>query len=87
MSDVDGSRPEAVVSIDVPGVTRAYHNMNIIPKLRNHLAIPMNALSKDKKPMDFDNTIFVRKRSGKEFIAQKVKNGLVFLFYLAKSAF
>ena len=26
-------------------------------------------------------------RSGKEFIAQKVKNGLVFLFYLARSAF
>lgn len=87
LSKTDGSRPEAVVSIDVPGVTRAYHNMNILPKLRNHLAIPMNALSKDKKPMDFDNTIFVRKRSGKEFIAQKVKNGLVFLFYLARSAF
>ena len=87
LSKTDGTRPEAVVSIDVPGVTRAYHNINILPKLRKHLAIPMNALSKDKKPMDFNNTIFVRKRSGKEFIAQKVKNGLVFLFYLAKSAF
>ena len=87
LSTVDGQRPEAVVSIDVPGVTRAYRSANIIPKLRRHLAIPMNALSKDRKPMDFDNTIFVRKRNGEEFIAQKVKNGLVFLFYLARSAF
>lgn len=87
MSDVDGTRPEAVVSIDVPGITRAYHDINILPKLRRHLAIPMSSLSDGKKPMDFDNTIFVRKSSGKEFIAQKSKNGLVFLFYLAKSAF
>ena len=61
--------------------------MNILPKLRKHLAIPMNALSKDKKPTDFDNTVFIRKRNGSEFIAQSTKNGLVFLFYLAKSVF
>lgn len=40
-----------------------------------------------KKASDFTGTFVLRKKDGKSFIVQKQGGNLVFLFYLAKSAF
>ena len=38
----NGVNPSASIDIDVPGVTRAYHDMLIKPKFRKYLTIPMH---------------------------------------------
>lgn len=83
----DEENPTAEVSIDVPGVTRAYHNMNILPRFRKHLAIPMHQLAFGKKPSDFSNAFVVTKKNGNKFLAQRHDQGIIFLFNLVKSAF
>lgn len=87
MSAKDGENPEARVSIDVPGVTRAYHDLNIFPRFRKHLAIPMHQQAFGKKPSDFPNAFVVKKKDGTMFLAQKEGTALAFLFNLAKHAF
>lgn len=67
----NGDNPDASVDIDVPGVTRAYHDMLIKPKFKRALTIPMHRAAYGKKAADFDNTFIVKKKNGNAFIAQK----------------
>lgn len=87
LSRKDGEQPEAEVSIDVPGVTRAYHDLTILPRFRKHLAIPMHQLAYGKKPSDFPDAFVVKKKDGSMFLAQASTSGIAFLFNLASSVF
>lgn len=86
----DGPTPEGSVDIDVPGVTRAYKNLDIRPRFRKFLAIPMHREAYGKKPADFSDLFVVRKKdSGKAYLAQKAPGGtgITFMFSLVKRAF
>lgn len=83
----NGANPSASVEIDVPGITRAYHDMLIKPRFKRALTIPMHRAAYGKKAADFDNTFIVKKKNGNAFIAQKQGSQLVFLFRLARQVF
>lgn len=83
----NGENPSASVTIDVPGVTRAYHDMHIRPKFRKHLSIPIHRSSYGKSPRDFNDLIFIQKKNGTKLLAEKVGTGLVFLFTLKNYVF
>lgn len=71
------------INVDIPGISRAYHDIDIKPINRNYLTIPfLNAYG--KKAADFSNTFVVTKKNGKKFIAQNTPTGIAFLFYLSK---
>lgn len=71
------------INVDIPGISRAYHDIDIKPINRNYITIPfLNAAG--KKASDFSNTFVVTKKNGKKFIAQKTPVGIAFLFYLSK---
>lgn len=67
----NGSDPSASIQIDVPGVTRAYHDMLIKPRYKRALTIPIHRAAYGKKASDFDNTFVVNTKNGKAYIAQK----------------
>ena len=85
--NTDGKNPSASVSIDVPGVTRAYHDITIVPRTRRALTIPLHRSSYGKSSKEFDNLIFIQKKDGKAFLVQNKNGSLVFMYYLAKRAF
>lgn len=60
----DGKFPEGSISIDVPGVTRAYHDINIRPKLRRFLTIPVHREALNKSARSFQGLFHVKTKSG-----------------------
>lgn len=72
------------VSINVPGVTRAYHDIDIYPKNATKLTIPIHQEAYGKKASDFDNLIHIRTKTGKDLLARKnvESGGLTFLYVL-----
>lgn len=83
----DGSTPTATVDIDVPGVTRAYHDMHIRPRFKSHLTIPIHRSSYGKSAGEFRDLIYIKKKNGTELLAQKTGGGLVFLYVLKDYVF
>ena len=85
----DGSVPEGSVDIDVPGVTRAYRDLTIRPRLRRALTIPVHRDAYGKKASDFNDLFPVRnKASGKSYLARPVPGGgLAFMFALVDKVF
>lgn len=83
-----GQNVGASINVDVPGITRAYHNLTIVPRFRKALTIPIHRWAFGKKASDFTNTFIVNKKDeDKAFIAQRVGGQLVYLFQLCKKAF
>ena len=72
--------------IDVPGVTRAYHDIDIVPKFRKYLTIPISTKSYGRKSSDFNNTFITFKKDGRTgLIGQKSDAGsVVWLYRLVK---
>lgn len=83
----NGAEPFGEIEVDVPGITRAYGDLTIKPKFRKALTIPMHRSAYGKKAADFADAFVLRKKNGKQFLVQGKGGSLVFLFYLAKSAF
>ena len=52
-------------------MTRAYHDLDIRPKFRRALTIPIHRSAYGKKASSFDNTFVLKKKDGKRFIVQK----------------
>lgn len=65
----DASKDTASIDIDVPGVTRAYHSLDIKPKFRKNLTIPVHSAAYGKKAADFSNLFPVTNKNGKSFLA------------------
>ena len=75
---------EGVVDVDVPGVSRAYHDIDIIPRNRQYLTIPMHREAFGKKAPDFNDLFVVKKKDGKAFLAKNDGGNLSMMFFLAK---
>ena len=75
---------EGVVDVDVPGVSRAYHDIDIIPRNRQYLTIPMHREAFGKKAPDFNDLFVVKKKDGKAFLARNDGGNLAMMFFLAK---
>lgn len=65
----NGESPEASIDIDVPGVTRAYHDMHIRPRFKKHLTIPIHRASYGKSASSFSDLIYIKKKNGTELLA------------------
>ena len=71
-------------NVDIPGASRAYHDVVIKPVRARHLTIPIHQIAYGKKVSDF-NDLF--KPKGKNILARNVNGNLVAMFALATSAF
>lgn len=72
------------VNVDIPGISRAYHDVTIRPIRARALTIPIHQSAYGKKAADF-NDLF--KPKGKNILARNVGGTLVAMFALAQSAF
>ena len=54
--------------IDVPGVTRAYHDLDIRPRFRRALTIPIHRSAYGRKASSFNDTFVLKKKNGSRFI-------------------
>lgn len=75
---------EGVVDVDVPGVSRAYHDIDIRPKVRQALTIPMHREAFGRSAADFNDLFVVKKKDGKAFLARNNGGNLSMMFFLAK---
>ena len=75
---------EGITNVDIPGASRAYHDINIRPVRAKMLTIPMHSDAFHHSARDF-NDLF--KPKGKNILARNVNGQLVAMFALAKSAF
>lgn len=76
------------VNIDVPGVSRAYHDLTIRPRIRKCLTIPIHRSSYGKSAKDFSDLFVVKNSNGNSFLAKKLAGGaLAYLFVLKKQVF
>ena len=62
MNPGSSSSREGETVIDVPGVTRAYHDIDIVPKFRKYLTIPISTQSYGRKSSEFSNTFVAFKK-------------------------
>ena len=69
-------------NIDIPGITRAYGNLTIRPKLARALTIPLHQSAFGKKATEFDD-LFIPK--GKNILARSEGGQLVAMYALASS--
>ena len=72
------------IDIDIPGATRAYHDIEILPRWRQHLTIPLHPMAKGKKAEDIDGLFRPR---NKNILAKVIDGQLVPIFALVKRAF
>jgi hypothetical protein len=63
------------INIDVPGVTRAYHNITIVPKRANYLTIPIHRAAYGLSAKSFPDLFIVRKKNGSAFLARQLGKG------------
>lgn len=75
---------EASIDIDVPGVTRAYHDIDIVPKYRRALTIPIHRSAYGKKAADFNDLFIFKNKVGTAFLARNRGGVLSMLFLLVK---
>ena len=73
----------AEVVVDVPGVTRAYHNLNIFPKRASRLAIPMHREAFGLSPRDVGGLFYTKNSNGTEMLA-KTEGGALVVMYILK---
>lgn len=75
---------EASINIDIPGATRNYHDLDIYPRRKKALTIPISPLSRRKSVSDFynDNIHLFRPR-GTDYLAMLL-NGRVEILYILR---
>ena len=72
------------IDIDIPGATRAYHDVEILPRWRQNLTIPLHPMAKGKRAEDIDGLFRPRNRN---ILAKVIDGQLVPIFALVKRAF
>ena len=68
----------------MPGASRAYHDIDIRPKVRQALTIPMHREAFGRSAADFNDLFAVKKKDGKAFLASNNGGNLTMMFFLAK---
>lgn len=71
-------------NVNIPGASRAYHDITIRPVHARVLTIPIHQIAFGKKASDFPDLF---KPKGKNILARNVNGELVAMFALAQSAF
>ena len=71
-------------NIDIPGASRAYHDIDIVPKYRKFLTIPISSLSYGKKANSFQDTFVTFKKNGVGLIGQNNGGTVTWLYRLVK---
>lgn len=79
-------RNEGEADVNVAGAERAYQDIELKPRQKSYLTIPMSSEAYGKQASDFASSFVLTKKNGKKFIAQQDGQKLTFLFFLAKSA-
>ena len=79
---VNGATGESIINI--PGFSRAWHDITIRPVNAKMLAIPIHREAYGKSPKQFDNLFGIR---GKKVLFKNDNGTLVGMFALANSAF
>lgn len=69
------------VVVDVPGVTRAYHDLTIKPKTAQKLKIPLH---REAYGLSDDNLKYIKTESGTEFLARVEADGALAFMYVLK---
>lgn len=75
------------VEVDVPGVTRAYHDLNIRPVVAQHLAIPLHRSAYGIKPTEMPDLFYTKNKAGTEMLAKTTGGQLVVMYILKDSVF
>lgn len=83
-SESTSQKSQGSIEVDIPGASRAWHDITIRPKNTEHLAIPIHSSAEGKSPRDFSNLF---KPKGKNVLMQKQETGIVAMFALADQAF
>lgn len=80
----NGDVSEGEAQIDIPGITRAYRDLDIRPRFRQSLTIPMHSAAYGKKASEIDGLFVVKKKNGSAFLAKNMGGNLAFMYFLAK---
>lgn len=80
----NGEKVTGEIVIDVPGITRAYKDLNISAINRKYLTIPLHKEAYGKKASDF-KLFFLENKKGNKFLAQKSGKGITLMYLLRKS--
>lgn len=81
VTEAKRSTAEASINIDIPGATRNYHDLDIYPRRKKALTIPISPLSQRKSASDFNN---IFKPKGKDYLAMLLNGRVEVLFLLRK---
>ena len=87
LSKQNGDIAQGSISIDVPGISRAFHSITIRPKSKKRLAIPIYKSAFGKKPSSFKDAFVVKSKNGSLFLARKSRGKLIRLFSLVLEAY
>lgn len=69
----------------MPGITRAYHNLDIHAKNAKHLAIPMHREALGVSPRDVPDLFYAKNKKGTEMLAKTEGGALVVMYILKES--
>ena len=69
----------------MPGITRAYHNLDIRAKNAKHLAIPMHRQAFGVSPKDIPDLFYTKNKKGTEMLAKTEGGALVVMYILKES--
>jgi hypothetical protein len=85
-SPVSAEGATATLTINHPGLARAFHDIRIVPVNAKALTIPVDAIAYNRSPRQFGNQLFVwkSKTTGNAFLAQRQedKSAKPLLLYL-----
>lgn len=73
-----------VINIDIPGITRAYHDIDIYPKRSKSLTIPLHRDAYGKNARSFQDLFVVKKKNGKAFLARHNGGSIEMMYVLSK---
>lgn len=76
--------PNYSVIVDIPGITRAYHDLNIKPVSAKKLAIPLHreAMGLPNSPKEIPDLFYAKNEKGTEMLARNEGGSLVVMYIL-----
>ena len=70
------------VVVDVPGITRALHDLNIRPKNGKYLTIPLHRSAYGISARDVSGLFYTKNKRGTEMLAKNEGGSLVVMYIL-----
>lgn len=70
------------VVVDVPGISRALHDLNIRPKNGKYLTIPLHRSAYGISARDVDGLFYAKNKNGTEMLAKNEGGALVVMYIL-----